>query len=345
MPNIQGKDAANATIFIRSTRAGTDGEPHFSTEDTIDRIGPVAETAPASDTASSGLNGRLQRVAQRITSLIALLPSSLGQKNKAGSLGVTLASDEDALPVTGTFFQTTQPVSVASLPALAAGTNNIGDVDVLSLPLAFDAGAVSATTQRIVIATNQSALPVTGTFFQATQPVSAASLPLPTGAALESEGNLAAIATDAAAMEALLTTIDTDTSALAGAVLGTEVQVDVVTTVEASHKTLVFATGTVASSGDNTILDISALAGYSAGDRIVITALRLQAESATATTIVIKNGSTSIARILCQTQGSGVDRQYETGRELRLSVDADLLFNLSGANSVGYSIEYFLETP
>lgn len=69
------------------------------------------------------------------------------------------------------------------------------------------------------------------------------------GLALESGGNLAAIATDAAAMEtlltgidgdtgairedaaaieALLTTIDADTGNLAGAVIGSEVQVDVV---------------------------------------------------------------------------------------------------------------------
>ena len=34
--------------------------------------GAVNEAAPASDTASSGLNGRAQRIAQRITSLIAL---------------------------------------------------------------------------------------------------------------------------------------------------------------------------------------------------------------------------------------------------------------------------------
>lgn len=56
-------------------------------------VGGVTETAPASDTASSGLNGRLQRVAQRLTSLIALLPTSLGTKTAANSLAVTLASD------------------------------------------------------------------------------------------------------------------------------------------------------------------------------------------------------------------------------------------------------------
>lgn len=61
-------------------------------------IGDVAETAPATDIASSGLNGRLQRIAQRITSLINLFPSSIGQKASAGSLSVVLASDQASLP-------------------------------------------------------------------------------------------------------------------------------------------------------------------------------------------------------------------------------------------------------
>lgn len=49
----------------------------FSTEGKAG-FGSLTETAPASDTASSGLNGRLQRIAQRITSMIALLPTALG---------------------------------------------------------------------------------------------------------------------------------------------------------------------------------------------------------------------------------------------------------------------------
>ena len=65
------------------------------------RLGDLTEAAPASDTASSGLNGRLQRIAQRLTSLIALLPTSLGQKTAANSLAVTVASDQSALTVGG----------------------------------------------------------------------------------------------------------------------------------------------------------------------------------------------------------------------------------------------------
>lgn len=49
-------------------------------------------------------------------------------------------------------------VDVLSLPALPAGSNNIGDVDVLTLPVAFNAGAASATTQRVVIASDQTAV-------------------------------------------------------------------------------------------------------------------------------------------------------------------------------------------
>lgn len=61
-----------------------------STED-VARVGIITETAPATDTASSGLNGRLQRIAQRITSLIALFPSALGQQAAASSLPVVIS--------------------------------------------------------------------------------------------------------------------------------------------------------------------------------------------------------------------------------------------------------------
>jgi hypothetical protein len=57
------------------------------------RFGALAEAAPATDTASAGLNGRLQRIAQRLTSLIALLPAGLGAKTSAASLSTTPASD------------------------------------------------------------------------------------------------------------------------------------------------------------------------------------------------------------------------------------------------------------
>ncbi|NBW17648.1 MAG: hypothetical protein EBR82_57705 [Caulobacteraceae bacterium] len=67
--------------------------------------------------------------------------------------GVTIANT--SVTVNGTFYQATQPVSLASLPALAAGTAQIGSVTA----------SISGT------------VPVSGTFYQATQPVSLASVP------------------------------------------------------------------------------------------------------------------------------------------------------------------------
>ena len=66
-------------------------------------------------------------------------------------------------------------VDVLSLPALPAGTNNIGDVDVASLPVSFGSGVIDSTTQRIVVANDQ------------VLPISATALPLPTGAATDAK--------------------------------------------------------------------------------------------------------------------------------------------------------------
>lgn len=103
------------------------------------RIGDVTETAPASDTASSGLNGRLQRIAQRITSFIALLPPSLGQKTMANSFAVTLASDQSAVPVNATIVSggTINVVPVGTLATYSASTQSLVTVatptDILTI--------------------------------------------------------------------------------------------------------------------------------------------------------------------------------------------------------------------
>lgn len=132
-----------------------------------------------------------------VTSELRAFPRNWPTEYGAGNVSartwrVTLASDQAAVPVTGAFFQATQPVSLANLPALAAGTAVIGKVGIdqttdgtTNLVAAKQSGswAVSVT----------GSVAVTGTFFQATQPVSAAALPLPTGASTET--TLAAVNT------------------------------------------------------------------------------------------------------------------------------------------------------
>lgn len=101
-------------------------------------LGIVTETAPATDTASSGLNGRLQRIAQRITSLIALVPASLGQKTMANSFAVTLASDQTSIPTT--------PAVKAAVTVKQAKIT----VGTSAVRLTTDAAAPSATRQNLV---------------------------------------------------------------------------------------------------------------------------------------------------------------------------------------------------
>jgi hypothetical protein len=103
------------------------------------------------------------------------------------------------------------PVDVGtSIAVTQSGTWNITNISgTISLPTGAATSALQTTgnTSLASIATAlASPLPVSGTFWQATQPISASSLPLPTGAATsanQTTGNtsLAAIAASTAAAE------------------------------------------------------------------------------------------------------------------------------------------------
>ena len=71
LPDIEGGASriVEATPVLLLNPSGTPYEAGTSANQSS-LLGATNETAPASDTATSGLNGRLQRIAQRITSLI-----------------------------------------------------------------------------------------------------------------------------------------------------------------------------------------------------------------------------------------------------------------------------------
>jgi hypothetical protein len=97
-----------------------------STEDKA-AIGSLTETAPATDIASSGLNGRLQRIAQRLSSLIALFPSSIGAKAGTDSLSVIPATDAKFL--TKPFTTTTtyaENLALTTVTTITAPANSVG---------------------------------------------------------------------------------------------------------------------------------------------------------------------------------------------------------------------------
>lgn len=103
-----------------------------------------------------------------------------GQATMANSIPVVIASNQTGIPVTGTFFQSTQPVSLASLPALIAGSAIIGKVttdqtthgttDLVAADITKVGGssiALGQTTMAnsfpVVLASNQASIPVAAT--------------------------------------------------------------------------------------------------------------------------------------------------------------------------------------
>ena len=92
---------------------------------------------------------------------------------------ITVDDGGGSLTVDGTFFQATQPVSAAALPLPAgAATAALQLADGHNVTVDNAAGGAAVNIQD-----GGNSITVDGTFFQATQPVSAAALPLPAGAA------------------------------------------------------------------------------------------------------------------------------------------------------------------
>lgn len=98
------------TTLLGLIEGNTDGT-EIALGDVRTYLGATNESAAGSDTATSGLNGLFKRLLQRLT---ALLPAALG----AGG-GLKVDGSGTALPV-----------SLASLPALVAGSNAIGSVTI-----------------------------------------------------------------------------------------------------------------------------------------------------------------------------------------------------------------------
>lgn len=95
-------------------------------------------------------------------------------------IDVDVTRVQGSVAVTGVFWQATQPVSAVSLPLpTGAATDSMVQAVRDRLPAALVTGRLDVNIGASIT------LPVSGTFWQTTQPVSAVSLPLPTGAAAE----------------------------------------------------------------------------------------------------------------------------------------------------------------
>jgi hypothetical protein len=169
---------ANTALTLVATTAGLtttaalviyfDDQATSSTVTGTVELGPTSLNALESITVTMGqvtVTGGLTDVQLRASAVTVGGTVTVGNGLTISSLpalsagtaqiGSVTASISGTVPVSGTFFQGTQPVSLTTLPALVAGTAQIGSVTA----------SISGT------------VPVSGTFFQATQPASLASLP------------------------------------------------------------------------------------------------------------------------------------------------------------------------
>jgi hypothetical protein len=178
------------------------------------------------------------------------LPALVSSRVPVDGSGVTQ-------PVSGTFWQATQPVSIASsvpvtgpltdaqlrasdVPISGTVTANTGlsqpltdaQLRASAVPISGTVTANTGLTQpltdtqlrataiQIEGTVSGTAVPVSGTFFQATQPVSAAALPLPSGASTET--TLAAVEVDTSAIASSASAINGKLAALSTRVLDNE---------------------------------------------------------------------------------------------------------------------------
>ena len=189
-------------------------------------LGAKADSAATSDTGTFSIVSLLKRGLEKFTTLLTRVPASL---TGSGNLPVSIAETSATVPVSGTL-----TVGGSVTVTQSTGTNLHCVVDSITLPPATNAGAAAKTSDfdtgagtdtvtlfglalpasggAVVGGTSSNPLRTdpTGT---TTQPVSASSLPLPSGAATAANQS----------------TVITHLATLTGAVSGTEVQVDVLT--------------------------------------------------------------------------------------------------------------------
>ncbi len=129
-------------------------------------VGSLTEAAPGTDTASSGLNGRLQRIAQRLTSILAALTGTLTVQLSYLFANVTAGGATTVKSGAGTLRSVTINTkgTIASTVTIydntAGSGTKIGTIDSLTLSgqFAFD---VAFATGLTVVTTGTAAPDIT----------------------------------------------------------------------------------------------------------------------------------------------------------------------------------------
>lgn len=122
-------------------------------------IGGLTEAAPGTDTASSGLNGRLQRVAQRLTSMITALTNTIvlqAGENHVGEVGnnqITITAAQTSTVVTYTTGQAIGGlITYANAARVSGATGAPGTSGLIQRAMVFS--KITNTVQTDIILFN-----------------------------------------------------------------------------------------------------------------------------------------------------------------------------------------------
>lgn len=285
-------------------------------------------------------------------------PIQIGDAGGSITVDGTVAVTNAGLTELAAAINASSQMDVNVAAALPAGTNNIGDVDVLSCALPTGASTsakqdseiallttIDADTSNVSLKIDTIAGAVSGTEMQ----VDVLTMP---SVAVTNAGTFAV--QDAAAEASLSVLDDWDESdrakvniivgqaGVAAGVGATGATVQRVVQANDAGKTLVSAGGSASSSGNNTLV----LAGT---NKLKVYAFSLSTTSATAVTCIFQSGAggTELWRVVLQAATStstGANLCVTPPAYLFATASATLLnLNLSGAIAVNWSVSYFDE--
>ena len=108
--------------------------------------------------------------------------------------------------------------------------------------------------------------------------------------------------------------------------------------VKQQRNTWLYTTGTASASGDTTLI-----AAPGEGNKLVISLIGCQLETATNTAVLLKDGATARMRVYTVSEGDGIYLEIPAGREWVLTENSALVINLSTTSSIGYTLRYYIE--
>lgn len=333
-----------ATIVLCAT-------PLFASDEATNVENKTSKTIVAGVTNDSNQYSTFLRVDPSTKILLTTL---------TGAIGLPTGASTAALQTTGNAILTTMNAFLSTLATASASQATAAKQDLLSAKFGAIGQGVMAGSAPVVIASDQSALPVTGTFYQATQPVSgtfwqatqpisAASLPLPTGASLD-----ATIVTG----NAILTTINGFVSTIAtnSATQATAAKQDTGNTslssidgkITAVNTGAVVVSSSALPTGASTEATLSTLAGYMApwtpyvsnvdavdatikGTPGAVGFVTVVAAAGAGSTIVLKNGGAGGTAL------ATIDATVVTTTEYNVSYGTDIYVDNTAAGGGGGS--------